>query len=109
MIEVSVFHSSSGICAFSMKGHSGYGEEGTDIVCAAVSAIAQYVIEALSHTLQLPCLSECREGLITFSFTEEATASQRKTAQPFLITLERTMQELSIPYGAYLKICSLEV
>lgn len=109
MIEVTVFHSNQGICAFSLKGHSGYAEEGSDIVCAAVSSIAQYVIEALTKTVKVPSRYECREGLITFSLAESATEEQKQRVQDFLIPFETVMQELSSQYGAYLKICSLEV
>ncbi len=33
--------------SFSAEGHSGYGDEGSDIVCAAVSAATELVIEML--------------------------------------------------------------
>lgn len=108
MIAVTVFHSKQGICGFSLKGHSGYGEEGSDIVCAAASSIAQYIIEAV-ETMKVPCRYELKDGLITFSFTQETSGRQKLRVQDFLIPFETVMKQLSLQYGEYLKICSLEV
>ncbi len=108
MITATVFHSKQGICAFSLEGHSGYAEEGSDIVCAAVSAIAQYMIGAAEH-MNLPCRYELKDGLITFSFTENTSDSQKQRMQDFLIPFETALRELCETYGEYLKISSLEV
>ncbi len=109
MIEITVFHSSQGICAFSLKGHSGYAEEGADIVCAAVSSIAQYIIEAVVHTMKVPSCYECRDGFISLSLAQTATNQQKQRVQDFLIPFETVMRQLSSQYKNYLKICSLEV
>ncbi len=108
MITATLFHSKQGICAFSLEGHSGYAEEGSDIVCAAVSAIAQYIIGAAEY-MNLPCRYELKDGLITFSFTEESPESQKQRMQDFLIPFETALRELRGTYGEYLKISSLEV
>lgn len=108
MIAATLFHNKQGICAFSLQGHSGYAEEGSDIVCAAVSAIAQYLIGAAEH-LNLPCRYELEDGLITFSFTEDTSEDQKQKMQDFLIPFETALKQLSETYGEYLKISSLEV
>ena len=38
-----------GIRTFTISGHSGYGQEGQDIICAAVSALGQTAIAALEE------------------------------------------------------------
>lgn len=52
MISVSVLTAASGeIVGFSMDGHAGYGEEGTDIVCAAVSSAAYMTVNTITEVL----------------------------------------------------------
>ena len=40
-------------CGFHICGHSGYSEEGSDIVCAAVSAMAMLTINTVSEEFGL--------------------------------------------------------
>lgn len=47
MTTVEVFHKGDYIVGFRATGHTGYGEEGEDIVCAAVSAITQTALLGL--------------------------------------------------------------
>ena len=43
-----VFLKSGGVfCGFEEHGHTGYGEEGTDILCAALSSMTMRVINAI--------------------------------------------------------------
>ncbi len=42
MTEIRFFKSSNCFSGFEAFGHSGAGEEGNDIVCAAISAVTQY-------------------------------------------------------------------
>ena len=44
MIRAKFGSGKNGIVGFAISGHSGYSEEGSDIVCAAVSAMAGLVI-----------------------------------------------------------------
>lgn len=108
MIVANLFCNKQGICAFTLKGHSGYAEAGSDIVCAAVSSIAQYMIGVAEH-IQLPCRYELKDGLISFSLTGEATEEQLLEAQNLLIPFETALKQLSETYGKYLKISRLEV
>ena len=42
MTKVEIFNHDGRINGFSVSGHSGYAEEGSDIVCAAVSSAVQF-------------------------------------------------------------------
>ncbi|MDD5952901.1 MAG: ribosomal-processing cysteine protease Prp [Oscillospiraceae bacterium] len=54
MICVSVLTASSGeIVGFSLKGHADYGEQGNDIVCAAVSSAAYLVANTVTDVLHI--------------------------------------------------------
>jgi uncharacterized protein YsxB (DUF464 family) len=41
-------------CGFRICGHSGYSEEGSDIVCAAVSSMAMLTVNTISDELGIP-------------------------------------------------------
>lgn len=43
-----VFLKSDGVyCGFEEQGHTGYGEEGTDVLCAALSSMTMLIINAI--------------------------------------------------------------
>ncbi len=48
MIKISFYSSSDYITGFSVKGHSGYSDEGSDIVCAAVSSAVFMTVNMLT-------------------------------------------------------------
>lgn len=52
MIRVVVYKRSNRISGFSVSGHAGYGEKGTDIVCAAVSAVVYTALGYMDEMLQ---------------------------------------------------------
>ena len=50
MIKVTIYQSSEGkISGFAIQGHAGYAESGSDIVCAAVSALAQNTVNSIER------------------------------------------------------------
>lgn len=49
MTTVEITHQGKWIAGFKASGHTGYAEEGEDIVCAAVSAITQTAMMGLKH------------------------------------------------------------
>ena len=42
------------LVGFRAQGHSGYAQSGSDIVCAAISALTQTFANGLSNVLQVP-------------------------------------------------------
>ena len=48
MIIATFFKKNESYCGFRICGHSGYSEEGSDIVCAAVSSMAMLTVNVLS-------------------------------------------------------------
>ncbi|MDO4922321.1 ribosomal-processing cysteine protease Prp [Phascolarctobacterium sp.] len=54
MIQVDLFKDKQGmIVGYKVSGHAGYSEEGTDIVCSAVSALTQAPLLGLERHLKL--------------------------------------------------------
>jgi len=54
MITASFVKSNGKFCNFRIHGHSGYAEEGSDIVCAAVSAMAMLTVNNITESFGVP-------------------------------------------------------
>lgn len=51
MIRFTVYQSDEVVLGFLVTGHSGYGEQGTDIVCAGVSTLVYNTVNSCEHLL----------------------------------------------------------
>lgn len=68
MISVRLFKRNGSIVRVSAEGHSGYGEHGNDIVCAAVSAVVQTAYLAIKDAGgQTDYVRESESGLFEFT------------------------------------------
>ena len=65
MIKVDVFKDKQGmIVGYKVSGHAGYSEEGSDIICSAVSALTQAPLLGLERHLKLkPSLNSAPNDL----------------------------------------------
>lgn len=62
MVKVQVLRNPRGqITTFTVEGHAGYGPKGTDIVCAAVSALTFGTVNAIVELLNVPLDVELKE------------------------------------------------
>lgn len=63
MVKVDLYRDDQGmVIGYKVSGHAGYGEEGADIICSAVSALTQAPVIGLERHLQLkPSCSVNRE------------------------------------------------
>ncbi len=55
MTNVVFFKNKDDIIGFTCKGHTGYGVEGQDILCASISSITQSAVMGLTQVLNLDC------------------------------------------------------
>ena len=55
--------------SLSIDGHAGYAEVGKDIVCAAVSALAQGLLHSLDALTDDEISTEAESGHVTVSYT----------------------------------------
>ena len=51
MIKVSFLKKGESFIGFELSGHSGYAEEGSDIVCSAVSSVAYMVANTVTEVI----------------------------------------------------------
>lgn len=96
MIRADFFLKADGkITGFSLSGHAG-GENGYDIVCAAVSSAAYMTANTLTEILGLPAEVDVDEDE---GFLElHLKSSDAKTASPVLEGFRLHIKELSLQY-----------
>lgn len=64
MTNITFYKRDKAYIGFEISGHSGYADKGSDIVCAAISAVTEYMLEYL----QTYCIK-----LVNFSVEDQST------------------------------------
>lgn len=100
MIRVTLFKSARGdITGFRCKGHAGYAEEGSDIVCAAVSVLSITCANALESVAGVaPEIME-EDGFLTAQLREDQLTHD---AQVILKTFEQGIRDMAASYPKYI-------
>lgn len=74
MIKITVSRSTDDkVVGLLVKGHSGAAAYGSDIICAAVSALAQSVILSLTEHLKTKITFDIKDGYLKLSLNDEPT------------------------------------
>ncbi len=94
------------ISGFEASGHAGYGVSGSDIVCAAISALTQATAGGLSEVVKAPIQTRMDEDTGYFSCMIEKNAldDTLKNAQILLVTLKMALTEISRDYPGTIRI-----
>ncbi len=92
------------IIAFEVDGHAGYGEEGWDIVCSAVSALTIAALNGLTEYVLLSAKIELRDGYVHCSLPKRMDEVQSVQAQAILRTLDLAFESIEDQYGRYVKL-----
>ena len=94
------------IVGFDSQGHSGYAEEGADIVCAAVSSTIDLVIATINDVLGLAASVKIRESDAFISLRLPGSLGQtaESTCQALLTGLMLYFTELHDAYPDNIEI-----
>mgnify|MGYP005788785045 CR=1 FL=1 len=93
---------------FAVKGHAGYGVYGSDIVCAAVSALSINAANSIEYfsSDRAAVRTEEEAGILFLRLDTQ----KDETSQLFLKSLELGLKSIQKQYGSkYLKILYKEV
>ncbi len=108
MITVTLQRCPNGyIRRFSAIGHSGFGEAGSDIICAAVSAIAQTTIGSLQDLAGLHPDFTLEDGRIECQTADPADMApeQYRTARTLMDAMALGCSQIQNSYGKqYIKV-----
>jgi uncharacterized protein YsxB (DUF464 family) len=88
---------------FEVSGHAGFARLGQDIVCAAISTIAQATIIGLTSVLGLPNIEEVNDGYLSFKLYM-CNCEACHDAQVLFKTMYNTLLEIEDQYGEYLEV-----
>ena len=90
----------SRIAGFTSRGHSGYDDAGTDIVCAAVTSAIRYLEIVVNDVLGLAASVRIREGeaALTFRLPGGLSPELEETAQALLSGLMVYLSQLHSEY-----------
>ncbi len=101
MTRVVIFKKKDRISGFEISGHTGYAEEGSDIVCSAVSSVSQMALLGIKDVLKLNIFFEISDGFLKLSLGKNV---ENESAQVLLKSMEKSLREIQREYGNYVKL-----
>ena len=102
MTKIVILKSKSHILGFEISGHTGYAEEGSDIVCSAVSSMSQMVVVGIRDVLKLNAFVEISDGYLKLKLSEKDI--ENNCAEVLLKAFEKSVKEIVKEYGNYVKL-----
>ena len=105
MITISLFRNQNQqIVRFSVDGHAGYAEAGTDIVCASVTTAAFTAVNGITDVAGIDASVEVRDGYLAFSLPEGLSPKKRELADVLLESMVLSFENLAEQYGNYVAL-----
>ena len=108
MIETTFFYQKENLIGIESKGHSGYSERGSDIVCAAVSVLMQALLLGLSEIAKIKDLKikiDDEIPLIKISWPPE----QNEKISLLTATTAQSLKIIANENSDYMKIRTEEI
>ncbi len=102
MTKITIFKKDDIIWSYQVKGHSGFAEEGRDIVCSAVSTATQMTLVGLKEVLKLKVESIIEDGFLQVRLLDGD--ENNKDAQILLNTMFLTLQDIAKNYAKNVKM-----
>ncbi|MBR2970366.1 MAG: ribosomal-processing cysteine protease Prp [Clostridia bacterium] len=105
MTVVEIVRKQGHIVSLSADGHTGYGVEGEDIVCAALSSIIQTALLGLMQVAGVAVrFSRCDEdGFLEFSLPDLSDQT-RRDADMILDTMLLGISDLYVSYSDFIEL-----
>ena len=104
MTTVSFENQGGRICGFCCKGHSGYAEAGSDIVCAAVTAVVRMAETTICDVLGVSCKTRVDERTAEISLSLPAHCEEEDAVQAVLSGMMLTLCDLRDEYPDYVEV-----
>lgn len=106
MTAVKVLRVDGRITALTCDGHTDYGFEGEDIVCAALSSVVQTAVLGLMSVaaINVTLKTDSKRGYLYMSLPSDISEGQRHDADVILETMLCGISDLSETYSKYVKL-----
>ena len=109
MIRITMLRHSGRTCGFECRGHAGYAEAGSDIVCSAVSALTAAAANGITEVARIAAEVADDGKTLRCRISEGLSPRQAEDAQLLLDTFERAILDIRSNYGKYVQISDREV
>ena len=104
MTRVEFFNQNGRINGFCCAGHSSYAEEGSDIVCAAVSTAVKFAEHTIRDVLGEHAKTRVNEDEARITLTLPATCEEEDAVQAVMTGLMLTLCELRDDYPDFIEV-----
>ena len=103
MVNVTIFKEKDFYTGFEIKGHSGYGSEGNDIVCSAISSAAILTANNITEFFNIKADVTVQDGYL------KLTTSFKAEVSPHIKGLCEHLIQLEEQYKKMIKVKITEV
>ena len=104
MTRCEFFTENDRITGFSVSGHSGYAEAGSDIVCAAISAIVTMAEATINEVCGAKAKVRVKDEQARISLTLPASCDEEETVQAILAGMMITLAGMRDDYPDYIEV-----
>lgn len=106
MTKVVVKKHNNDIVFISLDGHTGYGVEGEDIVCAGLSCIAQTAVLGVFSVAKVnaECKRDEEKGFLSLSIPKDISISQREAVNVILETALLGISDLRESFSDFIEV-----
>ena len=92
------------ITGFSVSGHSGYAEAGSDIVCAAISAVVSMAEATINDVCGAKAKVRVKDDSARITLTLPASCDEEETGQAVLAGMMLYLCNLRDEYSDYIEV-----
>ncbi|MBQ4641629.1 MAG: ribosomal-processing cysteine protease Prp [Oscillospiraceae bacterium] len=104
MTRCEFFTEEDRITGFTVSGHSGYAEAGTDIVCAAVSAVVTMAEATINEVCGAKAKVRVKEEDARITLTLPASCDEEESVQAVLAGMLLTLCSFRDQYPDYIEV-----
>lgn len=109
MVKVSFKKEKENYLGYEIVGHSGYSQHGEDIVCAAISALAQTTLLGIKKLVTEDLTYDVRSGYLKVTYPKNLTEKQRADVNLLTEAMFLGLREIEKQYGKYLKVSIVSI
>ena len=104
MTRCEFFTEGERINGFSVSGHSGYAEAGSDIVCAAISAVVTMAEATINDVCGAKAKVRVKDEQARITLTLPASCDEEETVQAVLAGMMVTLLSLQEDYPDFIEV-----
>lgn len=94
---------------FHVQGHANCGEFGSDLVCAAISAIVQTTVLGITEVLKLEAGISVSDGEMTCILSKDTAEAEEEQAGILFATMQKGLESIALGSPGTLKFRYKEV